>query len=427
MFVAYILVLIYVGLVYVRPQEYILALHDIPVLPAFLICSFVVWLAQPNKRFEASQHWLLPLLLFTMALSVAASGWLGGSIATFTEFLPIVVLFYLISTSTDNVVRHRLFIRALAFITTILALHGIDQVETGVGWSGAKFVEDGRITYLGIFNDPNDLALAFVIAMPMLGYCLTEAKLLISKIFWLVSIVINLYGIYLTNSRGGMLAAIAIFVIYFYTRFGALRSLIVASIGLASLSLLPTRLSKLEAGEDSAAGRVDAWYQGMQMFLSHPILGVGKGRFTEHNFLTAHNSIVLVFAELGVVGYFIWLAFVGLSVYMVYKIATTTADEVNGAQSHETADWTQYKKISQTYLYSMLGFFVSAFFLSRSYNILLIILCALCVAIYQSVRQRWPRFAPLPFKKIVCGIFAFEIASIAFMYILVKILLWLGK
>lgn len=426
MFVAFILVLIYVGLVYLRPQEYVVALQGVPILPVLLVGGTLVWLFQPNKNFEASQHWLLPLLIFTMALSVVANGWFGGSMVIFTEFFPIVVLFYLISTSTDTVIKHRLFIRTLALITTILAAHGIDQIQTGVGWSGAKVIE-GRITYLGVFNDPNDLALAFVIAMPMLGYGLSEAKLLISKIFWSMCIAIILYGIYLTNSRGGMLGAITLLVLYFYSRYGAVRSSVLAGIGLAAMSLLPSRLSELDAEEESAAGRVDAWYQGIQMLLHNPILGVGKGNFTEHNYLTAHNSLVLAFAELGLVGYFVWLAFVGLSTYMVYRISVTSVDHVGESRDAQKADWVEYKKISRTYLYAMLGFFVAAFFLSRSYNILLFILCALCVALYQSVRQRWPRFVPIAFGDIAGRMLAFEIGSIVFMYILAKVLLLLGK
>ena len=425
MFVVSILVLIYVGLVYVRPQEYVLALQDFPILPVFMMGSVGVWLFQPNKSFEASQHWLLPVLMFAMALSVAASGWLGGSLITITEFSPIVALFYLISTSTDTLAKHRMFMITLAILTLVLALHGIDQIETGVGWSGAQVIE-GRITYLGVFNDPNDLALAFVVALPMIGYSISESKRFIGKVFWSSIFAIVLYGIYLTNSRGGMLGAIALFILYFHTRYGTFRTSIITVIGLMALSLLPTRLDELDAGEASAAGRVDAWFEGIQLFLSKPILGVGKGLFHEHNRLTAHNSFVLAFAELGLVGYFFWLAFAGLSVYMVYKISTTSADQVGKPLAEEKAEWDEYRKIARTYLYTMLGFFSCAFFLSRSYNILLFILCALCVALYQSARGRWPQFASIQFGGIAGRIFAFEIGSIVFMFILVKILLLLG-
>jgi hypothetical protein len=75
----------------------------------------------------------------------------------------------------------------------------------------------------------------------------------------------------------------------------------------------------------------------------------------------------------------------------------------------------------------MLGFFVCAFFLSRSYNLLLYMLCALCVALYQVVRSRWPRFAPITFREFAGKILAFEFSSIAFMFVLVKVLLFLDK
>ena len=427
MFIAFIFTLIYVGLVYVRPQEYVLALRDIPVLPIVLIASFMAWLALRDKNFEASQHRLLPVLLFAMAVSVAANGWLGGALETFTGFFPTLVLFYLVSTTTDTVAKHKLFIKTLVFITTALALHGIDQVQTGIGWSGAKVMDGNRITYLGIFNDPNDLALAFVIAMPMLGYGFSEAKSLIGKAIWSIAVAINLYALFLTNSRGGMLGAISLFILYFYSRYGVVRSLGAAAVGLVALSLFPSRLSTLDAGEESAAGRVDAWYEGIRMLVHHPIFGVGKGNFTDHHDLTAHNSIVLVFAELGLFGYFFWLAFVGLSVWMVYKISRTTADQLGGAPVQGGDDWLQYAKISRTYLYAILGFLIPAFFLSRSYNILLFMLCALCVALYQSVRRKWPHFSPITFGKIAGQTLAFEMGSIAFMYLLIKILLSLGK
>ena len=77
------------------------------------------------------------------------------------------------------------------------------------------------------------------------------------------------------------------------------------------LMMLPSRLSELDAGESSAAGRVDAWYSGLEMFLQSPLFGIGPGLFADNNAnLTAHNSFVLVMAEMGLVGYTIWLAFV---------------------------------------------------------------------------------------------------------------------
>ena len=71
-------------------------------------------------------------------------------------------------------------------------------------------------------------------------------------------------------------------------------------------------MAQISNGDDSAYGRVEAWYEGIQMFKSSPVFGVGKGMFTDFNNLTAHNSYMLVLAELGFVGS---IFFLGLFFY----------------------------------------------------------------------------------------------------------------
>ncbi len=423
MFHPFLYTLIYVALVYIRPQEFVPGLQDVPILPAALGLSFITWLFRSGKSFDAPQHLFLLFFLLAMMVSVAAAGWYGGALEVLTDFYPTMMLFYLISTSTDTLDRHRKFVGTLGLLTTVLAIHGIDQSLSGIGWSGAKMVEGTRITYLGIFNDPNDLALAFVIAVPMLCYAFSEVKQLFFKVFWLACLAAMVYGMYLTNSRGGMLGLIFITGLYIYRTHGMFKALLVAPVGLVPLLLAPSRLEELDASEQSATLRIDAWYEGVQMLTENPLFGVGKGNFLEHHELTAHNSFVLIFAELGLFGYFFWLAFVGLSLYMVYRIQHIQAPVQKASEQDDGAGWDAYRKIANTYLYSMLGFFAAAFFLSRSYNVLLFILCALCVALYQCVRRAWTDFSAIPPKQIVVKTLMFEFVSIIFMYAVVKTLL----
>ena len=423
MFHPFLYTLIYVALVYIRPQEFVPGLQDVPILPVALGLSFITWLLRTGKSFDAPQHLFLPFFLLAMMVSVAAGGWYGGALEVLTDFYPTVVLFYLISTSTDTLDRHRIFVGTLGLLTTVLAIHGIDQSQSGVGWSGAKLVEGTRITYLGIFNDPNDLALAFVIAVPMLSYAFSEVKQIFFKVFWLACLATMAYGMYLTNSRGGMLGLMFITGLYIYRTYGMLKALLVAPVGLLPLLLAPSRLEELDASEESATMRIDAWYEGVQMLTENPLFGVGKGNFMEHHELTAHNSFVLIFAELGLFGYFFWLAFAGLSLYMAYRIQHIQAPVHQASEQDDGAGWDAYRKIANTYLYSMVGFFAAAFFLSRSYNVLLFILCALCVALYQCVRRAWADFSAIPLKQIVVKTLMFEFGSIVFMYAVVKTLL----
>lgn len=418
---AYSLVIIYLALIYVRPQEYLTFLAGVPVLPAFLALSFAVWLTMPRKNFESPQFKLLPVLLVVMCLSVLASGWAGGALAPVADFGPSVILFYLLATTQTTLERHQRTIRVIASATTVLAIHGIDQARSGIGWSGAMMSQETRITYVGIFSDPNDLALAFVIALPLLWYALTESRRFLGKVYWVGCIGATLYAIYLTNSRGGLLGAGGLMLLLFRARFGTLLSAIGAGAGLALFAMLPSRLSELDAKEESAAGRLEAWYEGIKMLQSHPLLGVGKGNFTDHHHLTAHNSFVLVFAELGFVGYLIWVGFVGISAYMVYRLVRSPMPQ-GLAEGEPRALWSRYHKVACTYSASLIGFFMCAFFLSRGYVVLLVIVCALCTSIYQAMRAIYPTYPRMTISGALGGIVLFAMGSLLAIYLLVRIL-----
>src|SRR5262249_32375039 len=140
--------------------------------------------------------------------------------------------------------------------------------------------------------------------------------------------------------------------------------------------------------EESAFGRVDAWYEGLHMFLSHPVFGVGAGNFTEYNDLTAHNSFVLVLAETGFVGYMLWLAFVGYGFWMMLTVLRYKPDGIEG--SARAKAWLGEQRMALTLLLSLCGLYSAAFFLSRSYTVVMYLLAAMVVGYYVSARQRFP-------------------------------------
>ena len=96
------------------------------------------------------------------------------------------------------------------------------------------------------------------------------------------------------------------------------------------------------------------------MFRSSPILGVGYSNFTDHNALTAHNSFVLCFAELGIVGYFFWLSLLVVAILQLNQVLQYTP----GRRRWKTTA----SAFESALLASFAGMLVAAFFLSRSYN-----------------------------------------------------------
>jgi hypothetical protein len=303
----------------------------------------------------------------------------------------------------------------------VLALHGVDQSEYGVGWTGMGMVEDGRIQYVGIFNDPNDLGLLFVAALPMAAY-LSSTGGVLRRLFWLAGAALLLYGVYLTNSRGAMLAVLVVGGGYVWHRRGLATAGMLAVVGLIGMQLLSSRMQDLDPDEDSAAGRVDAWYEGLHMFLSNPLFGVGAGNFTEFNYLTAHNSFVLVLAETGFFGFITWLAFVGYSFWMLavvvhIKIAPAAAP---GAQA---VDWEDERKLALTLLLSLAGMFAAAFFLSRSYTVVIYLVIALVVGYYVGLRQRVPVLPSFALSQGWWRWIPASMASITGLFVLVQVLM----
>ncbi|MFT3859339.1 MAG: O-antigen ligase family protein, partial [Aquabacterium sp.] len=188
-----------------------------------------------------------------------------------------------------------------------------------MGWTGAQMIE-GRVTYLGFLNDPNDLSMAILMVLPMQVYLAHRAGL-IMKLFWWCAAGLSLWAVKLTNSRGAILALAAMLMHHGVQRYGLIRSLLVAPFMLAPIIIFgPSRMNEISDDEESAEGRVESWFEGFHMLASHPLFGVGKGLFTEYNYLTAHNSYVLALAELGLIGYFVWLSGVFFSFMMAKMV-----------------------------------------------------------------------------------------------------------
>jgi O-antigen ligase len=252
---------------------------------------------------------------------------------------------------------------------------------------------------------------------------------LLRKMFWLTVAGVLVYGIYLTDSRGTLLALLAALGGYIWLRRGIVPAAVLGVVALAGLMMLPSRMQELDASEASAAGRVDAWYEGLHMFSANPIFGIGPDNFADNNAnLTAHNSFVLVLAETGILGFTLWLAFIGYCFRMMYVVVRQRA-RVPGALPEAQPDpaverqWHEDRAATIALLLSLIAFFVAAFFLSRSYVIVLYLLAALVVGHYQELRKRWPSLPVFRLGRDLWLWPAIAVAAVVCLYVVVKVLL----
>jgi putative inorganic carbon (hco3(-)) transporter len=441
----FIAMTLYLLLVLIRPQDYPALIDSVglPLQPIMLITAAGFWLLSPRKHFDAPQYPILLMFFGVMLLSHVFNGWIGGAIEQIGKFAPVVLAFVVFANGLDRRSRVLKIMATFALCAAVLAVHGIEQRQTGLGWTGVEMSQGTRIQYVGIFNDPNDLGLLFVACIPMAAYLSSRGGLLgLRRLFWLVITGVLVYGVYLTDSRGALLALLAVMGVHVWQRKGVFVAGTLGAMAVAVLLALPSRFSEIDAEEESAQGRIESWYEGLQMFQGHPVFGVGPDMYTDYNPLTAHNSFVLILAETGIIGYTLWLAFVVYCFRMMWtgsRAQPMPAWDEQGDGDPEVDDIEmdfiemdfealdarieEGRAIAMTLLLSLIGFFIAAFFLSRSYVIILYLLTALVVAHYADIRRDDPGLPRYLLADDALLWPAVGVGSAIFLYIVVKVLL----
>lgn len=376
--------LLYLCVVYLRPAEWVplffgWRLAQLTLIGAALFLFFHITMLR-KSLVRVPHNGLLLGLWGAAILSHLVHTYAGGMTSAFMLFAQIAMTYFLVVNIVTTKTRFRLVLALLVVLTAVLVWQGIDQFYTGRGWAGQRMSSGQRITWISIFNDPNDLALAFVIAVPIVLAYLVRPGFFALKVVPLALLGLLVYGVFLTNSRGGLLGLMAAVTFFFIKRS---RYLIPGGIIGGFLAALifafgPSRLGLLSAQDESAYGRLDSWYYGFQLMKSNPLFGVGYDMFTDQYPLTAHNSFVLAAAEMGLLGLCCWVglfyvSFKGLS--RVQKGHPELAPYAYGLQA------------------ALVGFGATAFFLSRTYTEIPYLVCALATALYAVARQDTDRVA----------------------------------
>ena len=356
--------------------------YGMQLIDTLSIAAFLFWLLdfmikKKTDSLKAPQNMLMLGLFLAFLLSHVAHTYFGGLMLAFTEFSKTVILYFLFVLIVDSERKFKITIFLIVFLTLLLAIQGIYQFNTGYGWAGQPLVKQddiSRITWISIFEDPNDLGLTLVIAVGILIAFLFGKVKFITRIVILPILGYILYALYLTNSRGAFLSLMAAVFFYFVrkTKKFLLGGIIGALFVFLIFAFGPSRLALMSTDEESAYNRADAWYYGIQLTKSNPIFGVGYKMFEDDFPMTAHNSFVLAMAESGLLGLFFWVGLFYISfkgLFLVQKNNERLRNYSYGLQA------------------SLVGFAAAAFFLSRLYIILPYMLFALSASLVNVVNN----------------------------------------
>jgi putative inorganic carbon (HCO3(-)) transporter len=366
------------------------------------------------------QNTMLILLFGWVLLSRPLHGWFGGVLPAANDFTAFLVVFFLFAANVYTPLRLAavptvvVLIALFLCVKVVLAAHfGMDadtfllmQVDDEGNFFGLP-----RARGTGSLADPNDLAQFLLLALVFLSHAWQKGKPGLSMLLVPMPGILLLYGIYLTHSRGGLLGVAAVAAAIFLLRgrklLGFAGGAVVATI-LVILNFTGGRGMSI-----TESGRTIVWGEAIAMFKSSPVWGVGYGLFLEHSELTAHNSFLLCLAELGLVGYFLWL---GTIVLTWFQLAALTRQLKESPASQDLLAWTRTLQLA------LIAFLVTAWFLSRTYSPTLFLLLGLSVAIMAMARQRTgaePDVVPLRrWAPITIGA---QIATVIFAYLSIRI------
>ena len=189
-----------------------------------------------------------------------------------------------------------------------------------------------------------------------------------TSVLVLLPTAVALWGILLTRSRGILIALAALLVVSWLYRLGPRyrRRGMVAALTLAIPGFIV--LFGYAKADESASTRLEAWSAGLLMLKSSPVWGVGSGLFGDHHERVAHNSYVQCFAETGLVGYFLWLGLLVVTMTRLSRLADTTEDPT-------WARWARALRLS------VFTFLFASLFLSRTTSPMLFFVLALPAAL----------------------------------------------
>ena len=429
---AFLFLLAYLVAFLVRPHEWFVIINeDSSIIRSSLLLCTAFYLFTRNKNLKNPQLLLLGALTFAVMASLAATGWFGGAIFYGQEFVQTVFIpFLLISGLISSVGKQYIVFIVIIGASLLMVVNGHVQInsEDGLGLLGNPVVRDGsalRISYLGYLADPNDLGMFFTMTLPAIFLLKEKAPTVFRPLLW-GTVIVLLYGIYLTNSRGTLLATITLMALWFWRRYGTNKSLMLGLATSPALLIILSNFRSISAYGASAQGRLDAWYAGYQMFASNPVFGVGQHNFMDYyTYHTAHNSFVLVIAELGVVGSLAWVGLLVVTTITLINISEKNfLTEETDINSESMAGINQEALIAESLMYSFIAFMVTGFFLSRTYAPLLYIYLGMAAACLGRVALLLPEgVAIFDAKQAVKWTFIVTVTSILVIYLMVKVFL----
>ena len=292
------------------------------------------------------------LLGFTifMGLSVPFSVWRTGSKDVFqNNWLAFSFVAFL--SVAGLVQNYSQWLKLLKSLTYALLVFTIIANVFGVSDNGRLFLEQGK------FGNPNEMAQALLLGLPLWGVVMVNSKSPPRKVFAMGVMVLILGTTFRTGSRGAMIGFVAmLMVVFLRASIMGKMQLILAGVFLMGIvvttmpgklisrykSIADDEIDVAEMGGAMAESAVSSTQSRKQLLrhsliftMKHPLFGVGPGMFEvaddaymkslglrKGTWLGTHNSYTQVSSEVGIPAFLFFVSAVVMALkgpWAVYK------------------------------------------------------------------------------------------------------------
>lgn len=371
----------------------------LPLALGVLAVATLIW--NVAARRVVSTRWQPELRLFALFFALVTAGVpfaadRATALQTWSEvYVKIgamtLAIAWLTQESSDFRTAARVFIFSGLVIATV-ALHNAAL--------GLNLVEGTRVTIgdsvTSVLSDPNDLALILLFPLSFAIATLRSAPNTSDRILGAIAAPLLIAAIIATQSRGGLLGAVAVIGVFAHRR---VRSRVAVSIALILVAVVlyeAMDISDRRSGgaaeamiDESANGRLVAWSAALKMAMAHPLNGVGLNNFAPSFWdysdtfvgrdLAPHSTWFGVLGETGFVGLIVFVAMVAA----VIRSARASENCLRGLRGE-----THMRAFGTALVASLWGFCVSGSFLTQGFSWPLYILIGLTAALASYAERR---------------------------------------
>ena len=393
----YLLIALLVAIVF-RPWDFVPALAAVKPVTLMIVALLGLTWMDGNKI----EYFRLPLsrtffaLWMLMLVTIPISYWPSLSLDHGIKYGQSLILFGMMGALVVSYQSLKLMTSFLVIVGAVLSVIAIYFDAT----SSEKV--DGRIAGFGtgMLSDPNELANTLAMIAPLAWWMITCSTSARSKVVGFGSLGLMIVAILITQSRGGLLSMVGVLGVLLFASRAAIskKAVVVGVLCAAAILAMPGKfaaryatISSAAEKDESAQIRLAVWQAGAEMFVDHFVTGVGLGSFEMvygthyinrevcgNGWRAAHNSVVEAACELGVVGGLLWMTFAFTPLWLLWKVRIRLLDYED---EDETADL--LRQWIECMAAGLVAFLIGAMFLSKAFDLLIVITVAMSVIGYQ--------------------------------------------